>query len=49
MIKDEIRKTKSEPAYKGPITVVRRKASGNYLLKGLEGTEYVRPPHVLKS
>lgn len=48
MIRDEIRSSKSEPRYEGPFMVVRRKASGNYLLKSLDGTEYVRPPNVLK-
>ena len=27
---------------------VRREGSGNYLLKGVDGTEYSRPPQVLK-
>ena len=48
MIKEELRKTKSEPAYEGPFSVVRRQKSGNYLLKAVDGTEYVRPPSVLK-
>lgn len=48
MIRDELRKAKSEPKYEGPFLVVRRQASGNYLLRSVEGTEYVRPPNVLK-
>jgi transposase InsO family protein len=48
MIKDELRSSKVEPRYEGPFTVVRRQASGNYLLKAIDGSEYVRPPNVLK-
>jgi len=48
MIKDELRTSKAEPRYEGPFTVVRRQASGNYLLKAVDGTEYVRPANVLK-
>jgi hypothetical protein len=48
MIRDKLRSSKSEPRYEGPFMVIRRKASGNYLLKALDGTEYVRPPNVLK-
>lgn len=48
MIRDELRKAKSEAKYEGPFLVVRRQASGNYLLKAVDGTEYVRHPSVLK-
>ena len=48
MIRDELRSGKSEARYEGPFSVIRRKASGNYLLKAVDGTEYVRPPNVLK-
>lgn len=48
MIRDELRSSKVEPRYEGPFTVVKRQASGNYLLKAIDGTEYVRPPNVLK-
>jgi transposase InsO family protein len=48
MIKDEMRKAKTDPRYEGPFSVIRREGSGNYLLKGLDGTEYSRPPQVLK-
>ena len=48
MIKDELRSSKSDPKYEGPFTIMRRKDSGNYLLRSVEGTEYVRPPNVLK-
>jgi transposase InsO family protein len=48
MIRDELRKAKYEPKYEGPFTVIRRQASGNYLMRSVDGTEYVRPPNVLK-
>ena len=48
MIRDEMRKSKDTPRYEGPFAVVRREGSGNYRLKGIDGTEYSRPPQVLK-
>ena len=48
MVKDEMRKDKASARYEGPFTVIRREGSGNYLLKGIDGTEYSRPPQVLK-
>jgi len=48
MIKDEMRADKATPRYEGPFVVVRREGSGNYLLRGVDGTEYSRPPQVLK-
>jgi len=48
MIREELRSAKSEPRYEGPFLVVRRQQSGNYLLKGMDDTEYIRPPNVLK-
>jgi hypothetical protein len=48
MIKDEMREDKASPRYEGPFTVLRRESSGNYRLKGADGTEYSRPPQVLK-
>ena len=47
MIKDEMRADKASPRYEGPFTILRRESSGNYRLKGADGTEY-RPPQVLK-
>ena len=48
MIKDEMRTDKASPRYEGPFTILRRESSGNYRLKGADGTEYSRPPQVLK-
>ena len=48
MIRDEMRTGKATARYEGPFTVVRREGSGNYSLKGLDGTEYSRPPQLLK-
>ena len=43
-----MRQSKDTPRYEGPFVVIRREGSGNYLLKGIDGTEYSRPPQVLK-
>ena len=48
MVKDEMVTAKHQPRYEGPFTVMRRKESGNYELKGLDGTLYTRSPWVLK-
>ena len=32
----------------GPFTVIRRNQGGAYILNGADGTEYIRPPGVLK-
>jgi hypothetical protein len=48
MVKDEMVTAKHQPRYEGPFTVLRRKESGNYELKGLDGTTYTRSPWVLK-
>ena len=48
MIRDEMRADAPSPRYEGPFTVMRRESSGNYRLKGADGTEYSRPPQVLK-
>jgi len=48
MIKDEMRADKASPRYEGPFTILRRESSGKYRLKGADGTEYSRPPQVLK-
>jgi hypothetical protein len=48
MIKDEMKSAKHQPTYEGPFTVVRRKESGNYELKGVGGAIYTRAPWVLK-
>ena len=48
MVKDEMRSAKHQPAFEGPFTVLRRKASGNYEIKGLDGKTYIRSPWVLK-
>ena len=48
MVRDEMRTQKHQPVWEGPFTVLRRKASGNYELKGLDGTVYTRPFWVLK-
>ena len=48
MIKDEMKSAKHQPSYEGPFTVVRRKESGNYELKGVGGAIYTRAPWVLK-
>ena len=48
MIKDELRTSKMQPRYTGPYTVKRRNQGGAYILFGKDGTEYTRPPSVLK-
>ncbi len=48
MALDELRTTKGQPRYTGPFTVIRRTRGGSYILKGPDGTEYRRPPSVLK-
>jgi len=48
MVKDEMVTAKHQPRYEGPFTVMRRKESGNYELKGLVGTLYTRSPWVIK-
>ena len=48
MVRDELKTAKHQPKFEGPFTVLRRKASGNYELKGLDGTTYIRSPWVLK-
>ena len=48
MVRDELKSAKHQPTFEGPFTVLRRKMSGNYELKGLDGTTYVRSPWVLK-
>jgi hypothetical protein len=48
MVMDEMRSAKHQPRFEGPFTVMRRKPSGNYELKGLDGTTYTRSPCVLK-
>jgi hypothetical protein len=48
MIKDELRSSKMQPRYTGPYTVKRCNQSGAYILFGKNGTEYTRPPSVLK-
>jgi hypothetical protein len=49
MVRDELLTASHQPRYEGPFTVMRRKESGNYELKGLDGTLYTRSPWVLKS
>ena len=48
MVKDETRPDKITTRYEGPFTVIRRNQGGAYILKGADGTEYIRPPGVLK-
>jgi transposase InsO family protein len=48
MVRDELKSAKHQPTFEGPFTVLRRKMSGNYELKGIDGTTYVRSPWVLK-
>jgi len=48
MVRDELRTQKHQPVFEGPFTVLRRKESGNYELKGIDGTTYTRSPWVLK-
>ena len=48
MVRDELKTAKHQPTWEGPFTVQRRKESGNYELKGLDGTTYTRPFWVLK-
>jgi transposase InsO family protein len=48
MIRRERRSAKDEPRYEGPVMVTRRKASGNYELKGSDGSTYVQPLAHLK-
>jgi hypothetical protein len=40
MVKGEMRADKSAPRYEGPFTVIRRKGSGNYLLKGIDSAAF---------
>jgi hypothetical protein len=42
-----MKSAKHQPSYEGPFTVVRRKESGNYELKGVGGAIYTRAPWVL--
>jgi hypothetical protein len=46
-VKDELR-SKKDDRYEGPFTIIRRNQGGAYVLKGPDGTEYTRPPSVLK-
>jgi hypothetical protein len=39
MVKDDTRASKWEPAYEGPLTVVRQTTGGNYVLRDLTGEE----------
>jgi transposase InsO family protein len=48
MVRDEMKTAKHQPTFEGPFTVLRRKASGNYEIKGLDGKTYIRSPWVLK-
>jgi len=48
MVLDEMRTAKHQPKYEGPFTVNRRKPSGNYELRAIDGSTYTRSPWVLK-
>jgi hypothetical protein len=47
MVRDEMKTAKHQPTFEGPFTVLRRKASGNYEIKGLDGKTFIRSPWVL--
>jgi hypothetical protein len=48
MIKVDEKGPKYKAKYDGPFVVLGREASGAYRLKGLDGTEYVRSPDLMK-
>jgi hypothetical protein len=48
MLRVDEKGPKYKAKYDGPFMVIRREASGGYRIKGLDGTEYVRSPDLLK-
>jgi hypothetical protein len=48
VVLNNTRKNKNEVRYEGPFIVVRRNKGGAYILKGKDGTVYVRPPSQMK-
>ena len=48
MTVDELKSTKTQPTYEGPMKIIRRNRGGAYVLEGTDGTTYTRPPNALK-
>ena len=48
MVVDDLKSTKTQPTYEGPLKILRRNRGGAYVLEGTDGTVYTRPPNSLK-
>ena len=48
MVVDDLKTTKTQPTYEGPLKIIRRNRGGAYVLEGTDGTTYTRPPNALK-
>ena len=49
MVVDDLKSTKTQPTYEGPLKIIRRNQGGAYVLEGTDGTRYTRPPNALKA